>query len=362
MKRETVKAALQIWAFAGIFLVLSTSSGFAQPGSNEIHHQQAVVEPRTALLMGHSFFAPVATNVVNKHHKAAGINSETSKIVFVSNKGGHPYSLWKHRGNGSKIKRILDQGKTEILGMTYFPSKRKGDNLDSVIGYENWVAYAIDAGNPLKKVFIAVPWPIGPREKTFKQRSGPIATAGTKTIHGFIDTLRKKFATIEFVVSPYGLGALELERRLTNGKLNGEITDFVGPESKSIYKDPRGHAGPMLITLSELIWLKAVFGVDLRKYNFQHGYATDLNQIATEIVEDYATAYPGYIHLPSGDDSASPSQTGTGGTSTGFQRLNEEMQPTERQLCGPYPPGKHGWLVVYDALRAAGALTVLGFF
>lgn len=49
---------------------------------------------------------------------------------------------------------------------------------------------------------------------------------------------------------------------------------------------------------------------------------------------------------------------GLSGGTYGIERgIIELLQQRPPELCGPYPPGKQGWLVVYDAFKAAGAFT-----
>jgi hypothetical protein len=48
--------------------------------------------------------------------------------------------------------------------------------------------------------------------------------------------------------------------------------------------------------------------------------------------------------------------TGLSGGTFGIERvIIELLQQRPPELCGPYPPGKQGWLVVYEAFKAAGA-------
>jgi hypothetical protein len=50
--------------------------------------------------------------------------------------------------------------------------------------------------------------------------------------------------------------------------------------------------------------------------------------------------------------------TGLSGGTYGIERgIIELLQWRPPELCGPYPPGKQGWRVVYDAFEAAGAFT-----
>ncbi len=53
--------------------------------------------------------------------------------------------------------------------------------------------------------------------------------------------------------------------------------------------------------------------------------------------------------------------TGLSGGTFGIQRgIIELLQERPPELCGPYPPGKQGWLIVYEAFEAAVAFTPIG--
>jgi hypothetical protein len=53
--------------------------------------------------------------------------------------------------------------------------------------------------------------------------------------------------------------------------------------------------------------------------------------------------------------------TGLSGGTKGLQHgIIELLQWRPTELCGPYPPGKQDWLIVYDAFEAAGAFTPTG--
>ncbi|MGB0372706.1 MAG: family 16 glycoside hydrolase [Opitutales bacterium] len=267
-----------------------------------------------ATFLGHSFFRPSANQMMQVHYEEIGIFPEDnvdggpeSELFFAGGPKGHPLALWDNDKKSAEIKAKLDEGETEILGMTYFPEtdpflgiklpKFKG--YDSVKGYRNWVNYAVNAGNPLKKVFIAIPWSYEPATISLSWREDVMWPRSRKVIHKIIDKLRDEFPGIEFVSNPYGLGAFELEKMFDNGDLaeDGIIYKFDGGKSNadvSIYVDPLGHGGDILDAVTELIWLYGIFGVDLDTYEYEHGFNADLNQIAIDIVDDYSSKYGEY--------------------------------------------------------------------
>ncbi len=62
-------------------------------------------------------------------------------------------------------------------------------------------------------------------------------------------------------------------------------------------------------------------------------------------------------HFPYTADRVTGNTWLSGGT-FGIERgIIELLQQRPPELCGPYPPGKQGWLIVYEAYRAVGAFT-----
>ena len=61
----------------------------------------------------------------------------------------------------------------------------------------------------------------------------------------------------------------------------------------AIFVDKRGHPGQILLDLAELVWLNAIYGVDLEDYPFDSGYQTNLKAIAKAIMIAHNPAYNG---------------------------------------------------------------------
>ncbi len=59
-----------------------------------------------------------------------------------------------------------------------------------------------------------------------------------------------------------------------------DVTNLQGPSESSLFTDNKGHGGQILKDLGELIWMDAIYGVDLSKYAYDSGYETDLKAIA----------------------------------------------------------------------------------
>lgn len=65
-------------------------------------------------------------------------------------------------------------------------------------------------------------------------------------------------------------------------------------------------------------------------------------------------------HFPFTADRVTGNVGLSGGT-FGIERgIVELLQRRPPELCGPYPPGQHHWLAVYDAFEVTGAFTPVG--
>ena len=74
------------------------------------------------------------------------------------------------------------------------------------------------------------------------------------------------------------------------------MQNLVGDTGDSIYKDSLGHPGDILRDLGRLVWLNAIYDVDLSTYTYGPSYGTtDLKAIAKSIMDahdpDYDAAY-----------------------------------------------------------------------
>ena len=263
-----------------------------------------VSRKQNCLLMGHSFFRPVADGMKEHAHRA-GFTDHHPRVVSSGAASGAPLSLWNNDGNRKLIQEILDAGGIEMMGMTFFPElpghPHIGPEIEAIEGYDNWINYALQSNPDLKRVFIAVSWDyltdrMKGGEKPQKERIAMIDRAVAK-MQSHIEILRKKYPKVEFQCIPYGYGAYELEKRLGSGELPGiehrRTPDKKGLEA-SIYRDKTGHASPILIELSQLIWLRAIFGIDLVKdypdYESEYDLAM-LKQIAMDLMETHEEKY-----------------------------------------------------------------------
>ncbi|MEM0954393.1 MAG: hypothetical protein AAGI24_09645 [Pseudomonadota bacterium] len=235
-----------------------------------------------ALFIGHSFFKPFAEGM-SFHAQQSAVTEHSQQIVFSGGATGAPMALWNNDVKRSDIQAILDQGQTELFVMTYHP------DYPTTEGYELWIEYAL-AQNPNTRFAIALPWLTEPH--TFDDAS---YSALWKEFHEGdfelgIDFLRRQYPDTDVFAIPYGQAAIELRNLLSAGALNEVEAMTVNP-GEGIFRDELGHADDILIELGQLVWLSAIYGIDLDTYDYEAPYSTDLKAIASKILEEQDPEY-----------------------------------------------------------------------
>ena len=236
-----------------------------------------------SLFIGHSFFIPVARGAV-AHIERAGIEGHQQRTVFSGGATGAPQALWNNANKSALIKSILDQGDIELLGMTYHP------NYPALTGYTNWIDYALER-NPNVTVFIGLPWQPEPTRYDSDTYAAAWETGHPEIAHGHIDALRERYPGLTIFCIPYGAAAVALRQRLANNDLPDVERIQTNANGRGIFRDRLGHGEPILLDLSRLIWLRAIYGVDLVEYDDDLEYETDLSAIATDIMAGHSPEY-----------------------------------------------------------------------
>lgn len=234
------------------------------------------------LLMGHSFFNPYALGLPAHAERAGFLDHNQSR--FSSGGGsGTPQALWENTSKRTQIQAVLDTGDIELFGMTYHP------DYPTIEGYRNWVNYALEQ-NPDTRFMIAMPWLPAPASFDTASYESLWHQIHPEIAHGFIDTLRSEHPGVDFYCIPYGRSAVELRNLYSAGNLP-EVTTLVGRRADAIYRDNLGHPADILIALGELVWLRAIYGVDMPTYEFDTGYTTDLKTLAQTIIDEHDPNY-----------------------------------------------------------------------
>lgn len=248
---------------------------------------QAIFRPTVntglnSVFIGHSFFDPYVQGMPF-HAAQAGFVDHSQMRFFSGGSSGAPQALWENASKRTMIQGMLDGGDVNLFGMTYHP------DYPTIEGYRNWVNYALQQ-NPDTRIFIALPWLPGPGSYDSAAYAAFWDIFHPAIAHSLIDTLRSEFPGVDFYCIPYGQSASELHSLWGGGNLP-DVDALVSGGLDSVFNDTLGHPDDILVELGRLVWLRAIYGVDLLNYNYDPGYITALKPIAQAIMETHDPAY-----------------------------------------------------------------------
>ena len=252
-----------------LIVALFFSNGFAS---------EKEASGKNCLFAGHSFFIPVARSF-NGLAKAAGVEGHSQMEVFRGGKNGAPGSLWSHEPSRLKIQESLDAGKIDLFGMTLYSTN------STIQDYKRWIDYALKK-NPEVEIYIGIPWG-RTAEKGGVKRSLEAYKKGTiafqKRIHkDLILKLRSMYPKNKVTCSYYGMASSELWSMHKAEKLPG-ISRMA--KTNSVYRDAMGHAGDVLLTVSGLVWLNTIYGVDITKVKVPKvDFKFDYKAVAAKVI------------------------------------------------------------------------------
>ncbi len=235
-----------------------------------------------SLFIGHSFFRPMAEEMAVLA-PLAGFDAHTQEVVFSGGATGSPEGLWLQDTKRANIQAELDEGDIDLFGMTYHP------DYPSLTGYVNWIDYAL-AANPDTIVFVAIPWITNPVNYTAAGYAAALDVGYPAVAYPLIDSLRDEYPDTTIFAIPYGLSAVELYTRYADGELD-DVTELVGSNGSGVFRDGFGHADHILEDLASLVWLQAIYGVDLAAFDAGYDWTVDLNTIASSILAEHDPAY-----------------------------------------------------------------------
>jgi hypothetical protein len=246
-----------------------------------------------SLFIGHSFFKPFADGMPD-YVAAAGLAGHTQSVVFAGGKNGAPQALWENATKGPQIRAILDGGDVELFGMTTFTNP-------TIEGYVNWIDYALDK-NPTTRFFVGLPWSSYPGRTDAATYAATWLATHSGSWHAFIDSIRALYPGVDIYAIPYGQSAVELRNLLAADNLPG-VPNLIGDAVDSIFRDNLGHPGDILQDLGRLVWLNAIYDVDLSKYTYGPSYGTtDLKAIAKSVMNAHDSDYDAAYHVDADGD------------------------------------------------------------
>ena len=235
-----------------------------------------------SLFIGHSFFRPFAEGMPS-HAATAGLVNHTQSGVFAGGGNGAPQALWENATKRNQIQAVLDTGNVELFGMTYHT------DYPTTEGYENWIDYAL-AQNPDTRFFVGLPWLPQPASMDAATYASTWHAAHEGGWHAFIDQLRALYPGVDIFCIPYGQSAVELRNLFAAGNLS-DVSVLTGAANDAIFTDALGHPGHILRDTGRLVWLNAIYSVDLNTYAHDPGYNADLKAIAQAVMDAHDPAY-----------------------------------------------------------------------
>jgi hypothetical protein len=244
-----------------------------------------------SLFIGHSFFKPFADGMPN-YAAAVGIAGHSQLVVFSGGATGAPLALWNNPTKSAEIKAYLNSGDVELFGMTYAPE------YPTTEGYKNWIDYAL-AKNPNTRFALALPWQDFPENYDSATYANYWNLGHTTGWHDFVDEIRALYPGVDIYCIPYGQISGELYVRFDANNLPNyptNVQNLVGAAETSIYKDEKGHPGFILRDLGRLVWLNAIYDVDLLAGSVG-AFTNDFKAIAqTTIMDAHDPAYDAAYH------------------------------------------------------------------
>jgi hypothetical protein len=261
------KFFLSISVYFAYLLLLTPLTSSAETGYN-------------SLFIGHSFFRPFAEGLPF-HATQAGITGHQQTVVFSGGCSGAPQALWEDDEKSQEIKQVLDGSDIDLFGMTYC-----GD-YNTTEGYENWINYALEK-NPNTRIAIALPWLDYPSLSTTENYVNSLFSAYEEGWKNLIFQLKALYPGVSIFSIPHGLAAAELRSLFEDGNLP-DVNSLTGVSTTSLFTDFKGHAGSILKSTGRLIWLGAIYDIDLTTYAYNPGYDTDIKAIANDILNEYGT-------------------------------------------------------------------------
>jgi len=245
------------------------------------------------LLIGNSFFKPYA-NHLDDVAADAGYRNHNSTLVFRGGENGWAISFWNDSTSNShqEIKAAFDEGGIEYFGMT---SGSSPDNRTE--GFREWIQYGLQE-NPGMKVFISIPpidfptnWTDTAQHYGFSSIESFYYYFVNTIIHKtVIDPLRAEFTNTTIFTIPTGWAAIDLLKMKQDGLLLDSVT-LSGPSATSLFTDPKGHQGQIIVEAGTLMWMKGIYREDLGTNSYSTGFDTDLHALADEIMNEHDPLY-----------------------------------------------------------------------
>ena len=234
------------------------------------------------LFLGHSFLAPVVRNLP-EHVNRAGFDEHEQMVVFHGGKKGSPGLMWKSpKEDIAKAKTWIESGEVDLVAMTFHSG---GESLFE--HYHHWVEFALKH-NPDTRFLIQSTWP-NKFDRTMPEFE-EYAEGIEKSVHEILQQLRKAHPDTDFGCIPQGHWMVALWRLVDEGKLPelaGVMPEPKKPGLDFLFRDRTGHGGQLALKEGALLWLAAIYSVDLDSYEYQPGSRADLKELTKSILKSH---------------------------------------------------------------------------
>lgn len=251
----------------------------------------AVVEPHdkatpptqgyNCLFMGHSFFAPIAKSFA-EHPARCGFPGHKQTIVAHGGTKGAPGALWASKEpDVAQARKMLESGTVDLLGLTCYPGE--GSDLSD---YRRWIDLALK-NNPRTCILIQAPWSKY-ENRTLAQYDAESEEI-LKYVHRLIDQLRLVYPRTTFICIPQGrwmVGLWRLYEKRELPEVSVLKSKTATDKEPCLFRDNLGHGGDLPVKMGALLWLAAIYKVDLNTYPWQTHTKFDLKALAQDIVNN----------------------------------------------------------------------------
>lgn len=234
------------------------------------------------LFLGHSFFCPVVRHLP-EHTKRAGLAAHKQLVVSHGGKNGSPGLMWKSRKEDiANAKAWIETGEVDLVAMTFHSG---GESLFQ--HYNHWVEFALEH-NPKARFLIQATWP-NKFNRTLPEFEG-YAEGIEESVHEILQQLRQVHPETEFGCVPQGHWMVGLWRFYEDGKLP-ELAGVMAESKKSdpayLFRDYGGHGGRLALEEGVLLWLAAIYSIDLEFYNYKPSVDANLTGLIKTIFESH---------------------------------------------------------------------------
>ena len=290
-----------------LILFLSFATACVSTGAEQASEADYPTKGYNCLLMGHSFFAPIA-NAFAAHPNRCGFLQHHQTLVRHGGKNGSPGMLWESSApDVAKARELLETGTVDLLGLTYYP------NVGSdVSDYRKWVNLALRY-NPNTRFIIHAPW-ARYNNSSFAEYEAASEKALAE-VHQLIDQLRMTYPKTTFLCIPQGRWMVSLWRLYNRGELP-EVSAIqkVDREDKTscLFKDTLGHGDRIPVEMGALLWLAVIYPVDLNTYGWETNTKSDLKKLAMEICQNDPYCGLGSKSKPRASEAPNKSDAGDG--------------------------------------------------